>query len=94
MIRLVHKLKSSSHTIPIDTEKALQSSAFATIHHKNNETGVTHEALSWRLESVHDGKYEGHVFELQVTPESIEALERALAVAKQRFSTDKLPVEG
>jgi len=96
MLRLTQLTKSGgNNTIPLDVTRALAPEAFRTVHTKAPEIGLTHVSLEWVLhvDPTHDGRFKGHQFSFEVTPDSISALEQALAVAKERFTSSELPVQ-
>jgi hypothetical protein len=93
-ITLVHRLKSGGHEIPINAELALRPEAFATYTEtKNGETRPF--GLGWSLSSSQStgadgkkGKYEGHSFELRLSPDHLRAFIHAAQVALQRFDEE------
>jgi len=96
-MKLIHKGKTSRNEIPLDTERAMQSAAFATISTKRGGV-VTHEGVHWALYSTQQGeggkraKYEENVFILVFDdPAQIDRVIGALQVAKTRFETPEIP---
>lgn len=93
-INLLHKLKSSSHTIPLDTEKILLPTAFKTVLvHNTASDSREHTAMEWVLPvaASHEGKYKDHQFVLEVTPDSLDALAKAIEWARGQFEKVGLP---
>lgn len=96
-MRLVQKSKSAKNIIPLDAERALQPTAFATYTTQVGDAAPTHVALGWTLVSVQKGedgkraKYQDNVFELHVDARHVDALLEALQVAKARFAVAEVP---
>jgi hypothetical protein len=91
-MRLIHRLKSGQHDIPLDADQALAPTAFAT--YTDRKSGeIRHVGVGWRFVSRHDGKYEGHSFELVVTPEHLDQAIIALQTARERFAKAEIPAE-
>jgi hypothetical protein len=94
---LIHKGKTSKNEVPLDAEKALDPKAFATYTNKTGAKAPEHVALGWTLVSTQQGedgkraKYQDNVFELMVGADEVDALIKALTVAKKRFKTVKIP---
>lgn len=87
---LIHKLKSGSHTIPLDAEQALQNTAFAV--YRDEQAGkVVHTGFGLRLISTQKGvdgkkaKYDSHEFELLVSPEYLDKLIAAAQWARAQM---------
>lgn len=93
---LHHNTKSSKepNTIPIDPSLALASSAFYTKTIKQKGGVIKHLGLVWRLPALggaDKSRYDGHAWEIEVQPEWLNELEKAIQVARERFRVAEIP---
>jgi hypothetical protein len=97
---LYHTTKSKPNdpgVIPIDTEAALSLSSLGMRTVKAKGV-VRHLGIVWKLptltapsEDGKKGRHDGHVYELLIEPEWLDALEKLLLAAREQFKTAELP---
>lgn len=95
-MRLIHfkKTKGTKTEVEIPTTSALAPQNIAT-YTVEKDGKLTHTAVGWLL-PVKPGSdsYEGHRFELVITPEEIAHVRAFLDEAEKRFAENKVPGKG
>jgi hypothetical protein len=79
---LIHRLKGgNTHEIP------LAKPAFFTMTDEF-EGEITDKGWLLKMESLHDGKYKGHGFDILIAPEDVDRMYDALGKMKHRFNKE------
>jgi hypothetical protein len=97
-MHIIQRGKSSKNEIPLDGDKAVESTSFRTYTNKIRNETIEHQSLGWLLVSTQmpepgqkRAKYQDNTFELHIALAEIDRLIYALQVAKERFSKQEVP---